>query len=185
MSALARELEKVAVSVKIQHEPGLLTTHGLAGKFVPEAAIRAENPALAASIGLPTGKDALFIAPKEEFITALHGDAAKGDSAYRNIRRHELTHWLRAKRGKLEGTGKPGLRNVLRTAREEAIAQISGLKAVKDPAHRALLAKGFAPGVVGSVQHAYQPHGGVVSGALGGTLKPVAGLVERLRGLAR
>jgi hypothetical protein len=176
LSAFFDELSKVAVSVQEISEPGLLTTHGLAGKWVPHAKVIEENPALAKKVGLRTGRDALFMAPREEFLRAY---GPQGGEAYKAVKRHELTHYLRGKRGKMERVGTPGLRGLGATAREELIAHFEAMRG-RSPGVQKALAQSFVPGVVGSVRHAYQNRP-LRQVAMGGTLGRVARALRLMR----
>jgi hypothetical protein len=85
--------------------------------------------------------------------------------AYRSSRRHELTHWLRHKRGKLPTNPQVGLRGVGRTAMEEAIAYRQGLKRLKTWPGRLGAAAGIPGGIISSIRHVYPQ--GVVKALLG------------------
>ena len=78
-----------------------------------------------------------------------------GAAADRSIKRHELTHWLRFKKGKMKHVGKPTIRGVATTVREEFAAhrgQMSRLPKTV-PWHRKVL--GIVAGTKASTQAAY------------------------------
>ena len=112
IAAVFDELEKVALSVQQVHHPGLLSFQGLAGKYVNQDTLK-QNPALAKQVGVKPGKGALFMAPKAEFVQ-MYGP--QGEEAYRAIKRHELTHYMRGKRGKMQRVGTPRPRPARRKA---------------------------------------------------------------------
>jgi hypothetical protein len=176
LTGFYNELEKIAISVQVVHEPGLLSEHGLAGKHVTHEKLMAENPALAKKLGIKPGKDVLFMAPQAEY-ERLYGP--QGREGYRAVKRHELTHYMRGKRGKMKRVGTPGLRGLGATAREELVAHISAMRGRSDPAQLAL-AKGLVPGVVGSVRHAYQGQP-LRQVAMGGTLGRVGRFLRLVR----
>lgn len=77
-----------------------------------------------------------------------------GKEHERNLMRHELTHYIRSKKGKTKGVGESGLKNVLRTIREEAIAYKKGFDAFK---YRSIDEKllPIVRGIIGSTKAAY------------------------------
>ena len=177
-ASLFDELEKIALNVQLIHEPGLLSTHGLAGKHVTNKTIMAENPGLAKTVNLKPGRDALFMAPKSEF-RAMVGQ--HGDEAYKATRRHELTHYMRGKRGKMARVGTPGLRGLGTTAREELIAHVSALKGRSIPVQQGL-ARGIAPGTLASMRSAYpgqKLRNVAMGGKAGNLLRRVGRLFKR------
>lgn len=172
-------------------QEALQGTRGIEGLFASSAA----NPQLAAE--LPPGKRGVLFTRNLEETRKHLADALKipveqvnervAELIRRSTMRHELTHAMRERAGKMEGFGKPGLRNVLRSYREEGIASMEGLRALeKLKAHQtnpelvAQIATGTLPGIQTSVQHAYKPHGGILRGALSGSLKPLLPIAERL-----
>ena len=169
------EMEKIALGIKLVHEPGALSS-GLAGKYVTNGTVMRESPALAKKFGVSgTGKDLLLIAPKHEFQRAYPGF---GDDAYRTIKQHELVHYMRAKKGKLARVGKPGIRGLASTAREELIAHAYPALRTKSPLTQQALARGIIPGTIASVRSAY-PGQSLKSVAAGGTLGRIARLFRR------
>jgi len=153
LTAFCDELEKIALSIKQVDQPGMLSLHGLAGKHVTHDTIMRENPAFAKQLGVSsTGKDVIFMAPKQEFAAAY---GSHGDEARRAIKRHELTHYMRGKRGKMARLGKPGLRGLGVTAREELAAHLVPALRTKSPEIQKALAKGVLPGTLQSVRTAY------------------------------
>lgn len=172
-------------------QEALQGTRGIEGLFASAAA----NPQLAAE--LPPGKRGVLFTRNLEETRKHLADALKipveqvnervAELIRRSTMRHELTHAMRERAGKMEGFGKPGLRNVLRSYREEGIASMEGLRALENlKAHQtnpelvAQIATGTLPGIQTSVQHAYKPHGGILRGALSGSLKPLLPIAERL-----
>ena len=175
--ALFDEMEKIALGVKQMHQPGLLTFQGLAGKYVTNDTIMKQNPAFAKKLGLSAGgKDALFMAPKQEFASAY---GQHGDATYRAIKQHELTHYLRGKKGKMIRYGKPGLRGLGTTAREELAAHLTAAGRAKSPQIQQALARGVVPGTVQSVRAAY-PRQRLRDVAMGGSLGKAVGRVRKL-----
>lgn len=148
------ELEKIAAGPLVYHEPGLYKNNGLPGKWVSHADLWKENPALARQVGSDPNvvKDVVFLAPKSEFVE-MHGE--RGEEAYKAVRRHEMAHWMRAKRGNMSRMGKPGIRGVGSTLREELVGHVSALKG-RSPEVTQALAQGIIPGAVRSTQAAYR-----------------------------
>lgn len=170
------EVEKIALSIQRVHVPGMLA-QGVAGKHVKRETLMAENPALAKQFGVKTGKDILFIAPESDYTKAF---GARGKAGYKAITQHELTHYLRGKRGKMKRFGTQGLRGLGATAREELIAHLAPVVRARDPGVQKALSAGVLPGVVASVRHAYkgQPLRQV---ALGGTLGRVGKALKLIK----
>lgn len=157
LSAFVAELEKVAAGPKVIEDPSLLP-RGLAGLHVRRKTLDAHlhHPAIVEELarhGFQPGQDALYVPPAHQ-LQQLFGE--HGPIAGKVVRRHEMTHWLRGRQGKLEGFGEPGLPNVLRTAREELAAHLSSLR-TKGLSHarRGNLILGTPKGVIGSVKAAY------------------------------
>jgi hypothetical protein len=117
---------------------------------------------------LPAGKSSVVMMPSRE---SLSRHFSNPKDMWHEMLRHENTHYLRDKAGKMDGMGQPGLRNVLRTIREEAIAYGKGgtsrhlSEAMKQKALQAAGAN-----TVFSVRSAYAPIGGPAKGALAGRL---------------
>lgn len=89
--------------------------------------------------------------------------------------RHELTHALRDRAGKMERYGKPGVRGVLTTMREEALAYGKELGSLdKHPQLQTQVAQGTGPNFFTSLRAAHAPQGGVRKALLSGSLKPLA-----------
>lgn len=158
---------------------------------------KASNPTL----NVPEGKrGVLFDRPPADFAAMAERmtgtpiaqqDPKAVEMMRRSYLRHELTHAMRERAGHMEGVGQPGLRNVLKTIREEAIANfegIRGLERMKAPQTAPALyqnaVKAVVPTMVGSVAGSYARQGGVGRAAFSGTLKPLLGIAERL-GLAK
>lgn len=161
--AFSDELEKIAAGPRVFHDPTLLTHAGLAGKYIAPEVIHSADPRAAmvrsavAAHGKPIkpGQGFLAMAPLEQIRSSI-AKPERTQAVYNATRRHEMTHWLRGKRGLMRGLGEPGLMNVARTAREELAAQLSGLKArgMKEVPLIDKL-KSLWVGVPGSVRAAY------------------------------
>lgn len=175
--------EKVAIDIRRAVLPEM---GSVMGKYLNPAQVAA-NPLAS---GLARGRPHLLVEKPLSELRAMAGNmrdfAGKpelidqaANALQKNTRRHELTHYLRGKAGKMEGVGQPGLRNVLRTGREELIAYTKGVDAFDKmgPQYVSQAAKGVIPGAVASVREAYPQ--GVAHAALGGTLKPVRDLAQR------
>tara|TARA_B100000131_G_scaffold132800_1_gene129389 strand:- start:5229 stop:5801 length:573 start_codon:yes stop_codon:yes gene_type:complete len=184
-SAFVDEMEKLAAGPLIVHmsDPSSPGKHVKASTFLnnpPERLrqIMAEVPAVRKAA--EKGQSVLFL-PSPEGLSKLYGPAG-GQAAYNTMRRHEMTHWLRDRRGKMKGVGEPGLRNVLRSAREEMAAHLSqtrtrGLTGVQ----REALGKLVGPGTIGSVKANYAYMGGARKAALGGTASKILKALKRFR----
>ncbi len=175
--------EKVAIDIRRAVLPEM---GSVMGKYLNPAQVAA-NPLAS---GLARGRPHLLVEKPLSELRAMAGNmrdfAGKpelieqaANALQKNTRRHELTHYLRGKAGKMEGVGQPGIRNVLRTGREELIAYTKGVDAFDKmgPQYVSQAAKGVIPGAVASVREAYPQ--GVAHAALGGTLKPVRDLAQR------
>ena len=131
LSAFSDELEKIAAGPKIFHDPSLLQL-GLVGKYIPPSEIHSTKPQaeyLRNTIpGIKPGQGLLAMTPRET-IRASIAKPERANAAYNITRRHEMTHWLRERRGKMKGIGQPGLMNVGRTIREELAGHLSGIRA--------------------------------------------------------
>ena len=191
LSPFADELTKISLEIKVHHEPpGTLAQTGFVGKyFSPETV--AKEPILQQVSG--GKKHVLALPQKEDFKQLLQhrpdfiGDPEKveqaAQSAYQSSRRHELTHYLRGKKGKMERYGKPGVRGVLSTGREELAAYGQGLKPFKKMGPKAVAqgAMGVPGGVMGSIRTAY-PEGirkAMMGGQLGSALQAAKKAVTR------
>lgn len=192
LAACIDELEKIAAGPKIIHHdlriPGQ-ESKGPAGGFIPRGEYDRMQQGTHAIKNMPKvkglkpGQDVVSLPPSKvmraELRKKMGSDVPKSISndLYKMTRRHELTHWLRNKRGKMpldaEGRLKPGLRNVARTAREEAVANVAMLKGAKNKTMRRLTAATIPINVVNSVRGAYSDQGGVLRNAAGGTLKRI------------
>jgi len=189
LAAFADEVEKIAASVVMSELPGLFSVQGFGAAYMnPERVARATqlDPALAKhpafSKAVKTKKHLVLVPPKRELramaeaVPTIKADPAAVDrlseGLARGARRHELAHYKRTLRGKMEGYGKPGVRNVLRTLREEAIANISGVQGHKKmlPRERAIFAGEALKDVGRSTRHAYASEGGIRKALVGGTL---------------
>lgn len=193
LGAFHDELLKIALDVKVIDIPGL--PHGGIHKKL-DSTTPPEVHALAKG-----RKELIGLRPRPEIRSALDAEVGtalsnsqKGllsDATYQSMRRHELTHYMRGRKGKLEGIGKPGLRNLARTAREEGIAYHQGLKPVRkalesgafEPALKKRLEAGTGAALgqnfMHSMNHAYPA--GLRRAALSGTLKPLLPLAEKLK----
>jgi hypothetical protein len=123
-------------------------------------------------------KDVVLV-PSKKALLAMGVPERNIDPLYRATRRHEIAHWSRARKGKMKGYGEPGLRNVLRSAREEMIAYGSMGKRLPEEMERNW-AKEFFPATAASVQQAYAPTGGVKKAILGGSLSKPARIARKL-----
>lgn len=170
VEAMRDELEKLGAGPDIIHVPGMQQA-GLSGSFLSRRKMRRfykQDPGrMAKELGMTElpKKDVVFLS-KEKEIRKVLGKSVRGKSTpaavirerakeiYRSTRAHELTHWLRAKRGKFKRMGKPGVRGVLSTGREELAAHVRALKRLP-PALKAELAVSVPSGVMFSTRHAY------------------------------
>lgn len=163
-------IEKLGAGPDIVHVPGLQQA-GLTGKFMPRRQAKRfykqYSGEMAKELGItgPPKKDVVFLSEEKELRKVI-GKKVKGKGVpaaairgrakgfYAAARAHELTHWLRAKKGKFKRVGKPGVRGVLSTGREELAAHVRSLKRLP-PALKAELAFGIPGGVMFSTRHAY------------------------------
>lgn len=117
---------------------------------------------------VPASKSSVVLMPSKESL-GRYFDNTTAKDVWHSMLRHENTHYLRDKAGKMEGLGKPGLRNIMRTAREEAIAYAEGAgsRHLSDAA-KARSIQAIGPNTSHSIHAAYAPTGGVRKAALGG-----------------
>jgi len=78
---------------------------------------------------------------------------ASGKDLARSLKRHELTHYIRSQKGKLDHIGKPSIKGVLHSVREEVAAYRGQTSRLNVP--RTAKLKGTAVGVIGSVKALY------------------------------
>ncbi len=181
--------EKVALSVKVLQIPGLaakFSQGGVGGTMIPP-----DHPVAGKLVELgwlPPNKTAVVVPTVEELLDVTHGNILLAKQLERNLKRHELTHWMRFKRHG-NPADKPGIRNILRTFKEEVIARVQAMKpswtrAGQAPEHAlvsAVEAKSLLPYALSSTVTDYQGKKGLVRAALGGTLKPLGRLAQKLR----
>jgi hypothetical protein len=185
ISAMSDELSKIAIDVRRVSYPGL--PPGRDAMFL-NAEMTAKQP-LAKE--LAQGRPKLIVErPLEEWrasVASLPQYAGNEELidrvsrvAHEGARRHELTHYLRDKAGKLPPTDKPGFRNTLRLLREEGIAHFEGLKPVEKlgPDYLRRASANVVPGTLASTRSAYGP---IRRAMMSGTLKPLLPLAERLK----
>lgn len=198
IQAFSDELQKLALDLRVLDHPGL-PVGGAAFDRRPSNPRAAQyHPQVQE---MAAGKNHLVaLQPTADIRQGFEGVASPftsaqkdllADAQYKSNRRHELTHYIRGKAGKMEGVGQPGFRNLLRTAREEGAAYKEGVK----PFRKVIESGAFSPtemrqleantgahagkGFVSSVRHAYPE--GLRRAALGGTLKPLLPLAEKLK----
>lgn len=175
-SAFFTELEKIAGPhlLEYDYDPAL---HGPSpfARYMNQQQFQqaADHPLVRAATEkrpIPAGKSSVVLMPTRESM-GRHFDSTTTNDLWHSMLRHENTHYLRDKAGKMEALGKPGLRNVLRSAREEALAYAEGAssKHLSDAAKTKSI-HGIGPSTAFSVTHAYAPSGGVRKAALGGRL---------------
>jgi hypothetical protein len=174
--AFFSELEKIAAPHlleydynPVEHGPSPFAKHMTQQQFQQNA----NHPLILAATEkrqVPAGKSSIVLMPSKESM-GRHFDSTTTKDLWHNLLRHENTHYLRNKAGKMEGLGKPGLRNVLRSAREEGIAYAEGAgsKHLSDIA-KTRATYGIGSGVASSLAQAYAPLGGPRKAALGGRL---------------
>ena len=177
------ELEKIAAGPFIIE----VDDPSIGGRFIPRDSfmeLMEARPEIRATYQeefpeiLKSKKDVVFVPSKKALSEA--GIPDKNiDPMYRAYRRHELAHWSRARKGKMKGYGEPGLRNVLRSVREEVVGYGSMGKHLPKDMERDL-AKKFLPITTASVQQAYAPKGGVKKAILGGSLSKPARIARKL-----
>ena len=173
-SVMAAELEKIALGITTREVP---REHmgGAYGRMMPADQVNVHARAL---YGVKPGQALMGVAPAAEQIGQLPGahflpeemQKSLGEDLNRHVRRHELIHYLRGRQGKLEGAVQPGIRNVLRTGREELAASFGAARRMKSPELKALALAGVPGEALSSVMHNYAPVGGVGKALLGGTL---------------
>jgi len=176
-SALFNELEKIALGVQEVTQLGTQQPTGLSnvyGSLIKNKEM-VKDPELVKRIGLKPGKDALIMAPKSTFVRDF---GPNSEGAYKAVKQHELTHYLRGRRGKMARVGTPGLRGLASTAREELAAHLVPAMRAKSPEIQQALSKGVLPGTIQSVRAAY-PGQRLRDVAMGGTLKRIAKLFRR------
>jgi hypothetical protein len=174
LQAFVCELEKVAAGPAIQDTPTLLSRFGRVGHYYrPEDMEHPDNAQLKANLGPKSKRGVVLMAPRSE-IEQVPGVTSEGAKRiYRSYRRHELTHWKRGQKGKLKGVGEPGVRNVLRTAREELVANVQGAKSLlRAGVPAGAIGRNAGSTFVGSMRGAYP--GGLSKAMLGGTISRIA-----------
>jgi len=148
------EMEKIALGVQevtqlgAQQPPGFPTVYG---SLVKNKEMM-RYPELVKRIGLKSGKDALVMAPESTFVRDFGPNSG---AARKAVKQHELTHYIRGRRGKMKRVGTPGLRGLGATAREEIAAYLTPALRAKSPEMQKALSKGILPGTVQSVRSAY------------------------------
>jgi hypothetical protein len=177
-SSMADELEKIAAGPHIEEMPGLRKYFGIGGKqFSHEVASSAPDLRDLYAKRRKSRSGMVVLEPQAD-LEPLVGNKRLAESNYRATRRHELIHWKRQKDGKMKDVGQAGLRNVLRTGREEAAAYLGAMKKVH-PEHESMAAKALGSQWLGSMRQAYPK--GIRRAAMGGTLKRLVPLAEKLK----
>jgi hypothetical protein len=180
-SAFSDELVKIAAGPVIRDTPTLLSQYGRVGHYyTPENMELPGNAELKSQVGAKANKGVVLMAPRSE-IAAVPGVNPEGaNRIYRSYRRHELTHWKRGQMGKLEGVGQPGIRNVLRTAREEIAANAQGAKSLlRSGVPAGAIGRNAALTFAGSMRGAYP--GGIGKAMLGGTISRIGRALRVIR----
>lgn len=174
-SAFFAELEKIAAPHLLEYDYNPVE-HGPSpfAKYMTQQQFQQSSghPIIRAATEkrqVPAGKPIVLMPSKES--VGRHFDSTTAKDIWHHLLRHENTHYLRDKAGKMEGVGKPGLRNVMRSAREEGIAYAEGAasKHLSDIA-KTRAKRGIGIGVASSVAHTYAPLGGPRKAVLGGRL---------------
>lgn len=178
------ELEKISIDLKMRPTTGI-GDGSLGAAYYPPAVLD-KNPQLKELAG---GKSNLIlhrpttVADIQGALPQLSPDeAASYAKAHgRAVRRHELTHYMRAQQGHLDNYGAPGIRGMLSTGREEAIAYGKMLRPMDkaSPKFGPMLAASFGPNMLTSMRNAYPQ--GLRRAAISGTLSPLVPIAEKLR----
>jgi hypothetical protein len=162
LAAFVDELEKIAAGpARIVDEQ---LPPGTAQYWQPHKvdAVDAAHPQIGLKRHVGKRHGALLSGPSPQF------PSFEENAASRGLRRHELTHWLRDRKGKMTGVGKPGFGNVLRTAREEAVAyggELKSLRRAGAPHMQPLSVMTIPKRFLGSMKAAYPK--GILRAALG------------------
>lgn len=128
---------------------------------------------------LKAGRGVIMLPSKANLAQNPFLDAETADATYKQLRRHEMTHWMRGRKGKDLSTS-PGIRGVLRNAREELAATASQTK-IKgvSPAITRTLQANMVPAALASVKSNYAHQGGPLKAMAQGSLKKVFGALKR------
>lgn len=176
LTAFVDELEKIAAGPRVIYDPEMRTgAQYWPPSFVDRVEAARPDIGVKAMVGKKHG--ALVGPHPSQF-----SHHPEGAQAYKALRRHEMTHWMRDRRGLFGGVGKPGLRNVLRTAREEGAAYLSQRKALRNaPQIRRQSLVRLPKDFLTSMRAAYPAGVGkaVMGGTLGKVVRPIAGLAKR------
>lgn len=176
--AMCDELTKIALGV-VEREASPQHMLGGHGMLTPSHLM---SPMGRATYSVPEGKALLRVAPTEDHLKQLGGirrlmtegtQKNVGEDLRNVTRRHELIHYMRARKGLMDGAGKPGIRNVLRTLREETAAGLGAAIRAKNPVIRALSIPSALGGAGVSTSNAYAHTGGVGKALLGGSIGKV------------
>jgi hypothetical protein len=126
--AFSDELEKISAGPALVYDPQAEQSGSAAAYWPPKKVDQVDT--IHPQLGLKK-----YVGKKHGLIVTTHPSQyayhPEGKAAYRALRRHEMTHWARDKKGKMKGIGEGGLGNVLRTAREEVVAYGSQDKALR------------------------------------------------------
>tara|TARA_Y100000034_G_C6905241_1_gene419815 strand:+ start:2302 stop:2880 length:579 start_codon:yes stop_codon:yes gene_type:complete len=128
------------------------------------------------------GKSVILLPSKKNLASSPYVGPDAADAAYNQLRRHEMTHWLRWKKGKKGMEISPGVRGVVRNAREEFAASVSQVKTRGlHPAQQKLMASQVIPSTVASVKGNYAHQGGVKKALMGGKAGKALRFLRRIR----
>ena len=187
-------MEKVAAGPLIIHveDPNLLNARAV--HITPEGLISQKEEAHRTIANRwPKAMDAaksgraVILLPSVENLSkhpSLSPEDAK--ATYKQLRRHELTHWMRHRKGYRGMQVKPGIGNVLRNAREELAAHVSQVKTKGlNPSQKAAFKSAIIPGTLQSVSQNYSHQGGAIKASLAPLKASVStklkGLLKRFR----
>lgn len=128
---------------------------------------------------LEKGRGVILLPSKANLAQSPFLDAEEADAAYKQLRRHEMTHWMRSRKGK-DLSVSPGIRGVLKNAREELAAAVSQTKIKGVPPEiTRTLQTSVIPATLTSVKANYANRGGPLKAMTQGSLKKVFGALKR------
>lgn len=132
----------------------ILTNPNLSGKYVRPQELQA-NRSMAKLLD-PTlrslKKGLIILRPADSFKFGPNSKIS-GKQAADILRKHEMTHYLRDKKGLLNNVGKKNIRGIFSTIREEGAAQFRSMKGLK--MSKAKKAGSAVAGVIGSLKYLY------------------------------
>jgi hypothetical protein len=132
--------------------PDVTRNPEMAGYYIPKKRI-AQNPDVAKKLdpSLKSLKKGIFVQKPEEYFENTRFLTPKQQTKI--IKDHELTHYLRDRKGKMNRLGDRGILGVVSTMREELIAYKRSIKGLKIPLKNKV--KGILGGTLESTRLLY------------------------------